>query len=67
MDELLAVGRHDFPNGWSIDIDEIWRGQVLYRLWPPGVKNQGLFDRTYRRPIHSYLALAREAMNASVV
>lgn len=51
----IAPGtRLEFANGWAIDIDDIWRGQVCYRRWPPGVEIQGMFDRTYRMPIADF-------------
>ena len=49
-------GRWEFPNGYAIDVDEVWQGQALYRVWPPGVETQGMFDRTFRKPIAEFEA-----------
>lgn len=40
--------RFEFPSGHLIDVHELWRGQWLYQVWPPGVETQGQFDRLIR-------------------
>lgn len=50
----VLPGRIEFPTGYVIDVDEIWDGQVLYRVWPPGVETQGMFDRAFRKPIYEF-------------
>jgi hypothetical protein len=55
----IVRGRLMFPNGYMIGVDEIWKGQVLYHVWPPGVESQGMFERAYRRPVAEFAALVK--------
>ena len=59
--DITAPGRLEFPNGYAIDIDSRDDEWVYYRLWPPGVETQGMFDRTYRKPPAEFGRLALEA------
>lgn len=43
-----AGARFKFLTGHEIDVHELWHGQWLYQVWPPGVETQGPFDRLSR-------------------
>ena len=50
----IKKGQTYMKNGVMIDIHEVRDGQVFYRLWPPRIEKQGMFDRLYRMPIGEF-------------
>ncbi len=51
---VAAGARFEFPTGHLIDVHELWQDQWLYQVWPPGIENQGQFDRLARMPAKEF-------------
>jgi hypothetical protein len=62
MTDFPVPGRLCFPNGYAIDVHEIWKGQVLYQVWPPGVESQSMGERLARMPVADFEEAVRENM-----
>jgi hypothetical protein len=60
-EDIIAVGKRiDFPSGHSIDVASIYKGEVCYHVWPPGIESQGMFDRARRAPIAEFIEEVRK-------
>jgi hypothetical protein len=66
MMSFTVPGRLEFPNGYAIDVHEIWQGQVLYQIWPPGVESQSMWARLARMPIDDFKKAVRENMGEGI-
>ncbi len=51
----VVPGQRYTKNGASVDVDFVQGGEVYVRLWPKGVQEQGMYDRTFRVPLADFL------------
>ena len=50
-DDTPIPRRIEFDNGGVIDVRRVKDGWVYYQVWPPGIKEQGHFDRCFKKTV----------------